>query len=499
MKKLLFIIILLQSIIVVKAQEWEVLDLETEANFQDICYALTDENFVFVAGGEEIYKSTDGGDSWISLNQNFSQSLWGITFPSTTIGYVCSTNGYVLKTTDGGQNWTVSLQVTSGGFDRIVFKDEDNGIATGSTTYTTSDGGDNWTLTNSEGYWALDYAEGDTYFAASQIKIVRTSNNGQSWTTLKTDFSSLFGSVSFYDNTHGLVGDAGKVWISNNGGISWEVYDSPGFGVNRAAGRMDFDTCFISGEDGLIFKSTDGGINWVQDGDFSGSLLRDMDITPDNVVFAAGFEGLVVRKTYAEPEADPAIGVDPTALLFDSIPVTDTTFEMLTVTNTGGKVLRIDSLVSDHDYFRTDQGPFTLAADESKTFEVFFSPAKSGYYEGFLTIYNNTIFTGAKKVHLSGYGLETVGLDENSLDVNDFVIFPNPASDFVNVSFDEAVRENMQLIITNILGEKCMIIDLNQITSKKFKLNVAELKSGLYFVSILGENKNVTKKLQISK
>lgn len=498
MKKLLFIFILLQTILVLKAQEWEVLDLETEANFQDVCYALTDENYVFVAGGEEIYKSADGGDSWSSLNQSFTTTIWGITFPTTSTGYVCSNDGYILKTTDGGQNWSISLQLSSGGFDRVVFKDEDNGIASGSNTYTTSDGGDNWTITNSEGYWALDHAEGDTYFGASQKKIAKTTNNGASWTTMKTDIDALFGSVSFYDDTHGLVGDAGKVLISNNSGVSWEEHTSPGFGINRAATRMDFDSCFISGEDGLIFKSTDGGENWEQDGDFSGSLLRDMESTPDKVLFSCGFEGLLIRKTYAVPEADPAISVNPTALVFDTISYADTTFKILTVTNSGGKVLRVDSIVSDNIYFWTNQGPFTLVASESKTFEVFFSPGKAGAYEAVLTIYNNTIFTGAKKVQMSGFGMETVGLDENSLPQFSFVIYPNPASGFVTVSLNEATETNAQLIISDILGKEWMKLDLNPSSAKNIKLNLEQLKPGLYFVSILGKNKRFTKKLQIS-
>ncbi|MCF6171961.1 MAG: YCF48-related protein [Bacteroidales bacterium] len=499
MKKLLLFAILLLAITASQAQEWEELDLGTDANFQDICYALNNESYVFVAGGEEIYKSTNGGDTWTSLSQSIAQTIWGITFPTTLIGYVCSNDGYILKTTDGGQNWSISLQLTSGGFDRIVFKDEDNGIASGSATYTTSDGGDNWTLTNSEGYWALDYAEGDTYFAASQIKIMKTTNNGQSWTMQKQDFNSLFGSVSFYDDTHGLAGDAGKVWISNNGGVSWDEYSSPGFGINRAAARMDFDTCFISGEDGLIYKSTDGGVNWELDADYSGNLLRDMDITPGNTVFAAGFQGIVLRKVYAEPEADPAISVDPTSLVFDSIPVADTTIEMLTVTNSGGKTLRIDSIVSDHSYFWTNQGPFNLGADESKTFEVFFSPAKSGFAEGFLTIYNNTKFTGAKKVHMSGYGLETVGMDETISQQADFLIYPNPASAMVTISFDESIEEIGQLVIRDISGKKCMEMDIKPFDTKDIRLNVSTLKPGLYFVSVQNGKNELTTKLLISK
>jgi len=102
---------------------------------------------------------------------------------------------------------------------------------------------------------------------------------------------------------HGLAGGAGKVWLSDNGGLAWTEYTSPGFGINRAAVRMDYDTCFISGEDGLIYKTTDHGNNWTLDGDFNGYLLRDMTIYPNPS------SGMVYIKTHDVPVEDFDISI----------------------------------------------------------------------------------------------------------------------------------------------------------------------------------------------
>ncbi|NOY51676.1 MAG: hypothetical protein GXO88_14080 [Chlorobi bacterium] len=115
MKKILIFAISIISITGLNAQ-WTQLNPGTNASFQDICVSPTDNNYIFVAGGDKMYKSTDEGDSWTEMNQSLTTTLWGISFPTNSIGYVCSNDGYVLKTTDGGNSWSISLQISTGGF-----------------------------------------------------------------------------------------------------------------------------------------------------------------------------------------------------------------------------------------------------------------------------------------------------------------------------------------------------------------------------------------------
>lgn len=493
MKNFLFILACLFSFSTMEAQ-WEEIDLESDALLQQVCYALDNDNHIFVAGGGDIFKSIDNGDSWISLNQNYTQAIWGISFPTATIGFVCSSDGYILKTTNGGQTWDVSMQTSTGGFDRIAFKDENNGIASGSMVYVTDDGGDNWTVTQSSGFWALDHAEGDTYFGASQIRVSKTADNGNSWAPLLSDNESLFGAVDFYDATHGIVGQTGVIHICDNG-FSFEEHNCPATGIVRSAVRMDYDSCYISGELGNIYKSTDAGVSWVLEESFNDTFFRNMVCTPSNTLFACGYSGSLVRKIYPDPEPNPAITIEPAALVFDSIPIGDTTFQILSVTNTGGKILEIDSLVFDNNAFWTNQEPFTLVGDESKSFEVYFTALDVGDTSGWLKIYNNTIFTGIKKVHLSGYGKRTVGLEDNNPD-DEFQIFPNPTTGIVRIDIGDLSYPNINLTVHNARGKTC--IQRNSLLSKSIlQLDLTHLPSGLYFITVSTEKTRITQRLLI--
>jgi photosystem II stability/assembly factor-like uncharacterized protein len=497
MKKIIIFVISIISISGLNAQ-WTQLILGTNANFQDICVSLTDNNYIFVAGGEEMFKSTDEGDSWTEMSQSFTTTLWGISFPTNNIGYVCSNDGYVLKTTDGGNSWSVSLQLSSGGFDRVSFKDAMNGIASGTAIYTTSDGGANWTKTQDNGYWGLDYAEGDVYYANSLTQIKKTLDNGATWTGLKNDINALFGTISFYDDTHGLTGDAGKVWLSDDGGLSWTEYTSPGFGINRAAVRLDYDTSFISGEDGLIYKTTDHGDNWTLDADFSSYFFRDMTINSNNTtLFICGFQGIVARKTYAASEPNPEISVDPTELVFDTIPVNDTTALLLTVTNTGGQTLVVDSIVSDNDYFWTLQGPFNLTADQSISFDVYFSPRKAGDASGLLHIYNNTTFTSNKTVPMSGYGDETVGIPDNN-SFNGFTIYPNPASGSIFIKSSKETEGDLDISIFTLDGK--LVGNSHHSPGVDIaSIDISYIEDGLYLVAITNNKRKYISKLIIKR
>ena len=494
MKKLFTITLLLFAFTQINAQGWTQLTLGTNANFQDICVSMTDNNYVYVAGEDKIFKSTDAGDTWTELSQSITTTLWGITFPTNNIGYACSTDGYIIKTTDGGNNW-VSLGQIASGFDRIVFKDINNGIASGAGTYITSDGGDNWTKTSDDGGWGLDYGLGDTYFKTTQTKATKTSDNGQSWFGLKNDMNALFGTISFYDNDHGLLGDAGKVWLSDNGGFAWTEYTSPGIGVNRAAVRLDYDSAYICGEDGLIYMTGDHGANWTLEVDFSDYVFRDMNVNNDNTaIFACGFQGFVAKRTFVAPEPDPAIGVDPTSLSFDSIPVQDTTTLQLTVTNTGGQTLVVDSITSDNEYFWTNQEAFDLGQGESLTFDVFFSALKAGLAEGNIYIHNNTTFTAHKKVPVSGYGYETVGVFENK--TSNLNIYPNPASGLVNIETGESIVGKTIIQIYDIEG-KLRLLKTKNVNSNNLQLDISALSDGLYIIKMQNNNKIYRNRLMI--
>jgi len=74
------------------------------------------------------------------------------------------------------------------------------------------------------------------------------------------------------------------------------------------------------------------------------------------------------------------------------------------------------------------------------------------------------------------YLLSGVGIDENSL--NDFVIYPNPSSDIVNVSL-----KNPNGMIS-LLSTDGKVIESRKVSSNTETFNVGSLKAGVYFIQV---------------
>jgi hypothetical protein len=81
-----------------------------------------------------------------------------------------------------------------------------------------------------------------------------------------------------------------------------------------------------------------------------------------------------------------------------------------------------------------------------------------------------------------------VGVFENEL--NDIVLFPNPSTNVINISNTSSDQE---LMITNIQGQ---VISSQRLSEGTTTISVIDLPKGLYQVTILTKEGNVTKKFQ---
>ncbi len=82
----------------------------TKKDFKDIF--IVSESKAWVVGLGYICYTTDKGLSWYYVNHNINgidSSFYTINFLRDSLGYVACYDGTILKTTDGGQSWTVDL------------------------------------------------------------------------------------------------------------------------------------------------------------------------------------------------------------------------------------------------------------------------------------------------------------------------------------------------------------------------------------------------------
>jgi hypothetical protein len=73
------------------------------------------------------------------------------------------------------------------------------------------------------------------------------------------------------------------------------------------------------------------------------------------------------------------------------------------------------------------------------------------------------------------------------------VIYPNPASDIVNIDLSKLTNKNVQVNVSDISGK--LIYSENISSSDLISIDVNEYSKGIYFINLTGENFSLNKKL----
>lgn len=91
-------------------ETWQLITSFTTSYFWDISYSGTN---IFIAG-EQVFKSSDLGNTWSPIS--FSQPTPGngyvsVTFPSASIGFCGGSPYEIYKSTDGGNSWNLQVSL----------------------------------------------------------------------------------------------------------------------------------------------------------------------------------------------------------------------------------------------------------------------------------------------------------------------------------------------------------------------------------------------------
>ncbi|OQX98005.1 MAG: hypothetical protein B6I24_06745 [Bacteroidetes bacterium 4572_128] len=110
----------------------------------------------------------------------------------------------------------------------------------------------------------------------------------------------------------------------------------------------------------------------------------------------------------------------------------------------------------------------------------------------FITNFDDVIFDPEHKI-ISNYNfIETNYTKNNDIIFNNKIaFFPNPVKNELNIQFFEK-RNFKKLEIKNNISK--VIRTYENINSKFFKIDLSDLKSGIYFISFINEENKITKK-----
>jgi photosystem II stability/assembly factor-like uncharacterized protein len=224
---------------------------------------------------------------WIPTNTPTAQLLRRLYFTDSQTGWAAGDRGTIIHTTDGGDTWQTQSSGFETGIVDIFFLNNSTGWAlvwsvsnpTGTIILKTKDGGGSWI--------PEDYPESDKYMkkvffidslrgwlGGSPDAFVYTIDGGEEWTDIVLDSGGLGHfpviNLSFFDSNYGFANGgifdiAGVIWKTTNGGVNWY---SMGVGPEPIQQIVFFDSLNALGVGGDfefgtgIARTYDAGENW---------------------------------------------------------------------------------------------------------------------------------------------------------------------------------------------------------------------------------------------
>lgn len=212
---------------------------------------------------------------WSVQTSGSSQLLYSVSAVDNDVVWACGAAGTVLRTTNGGTNWTsVGAAPVTGDLYNVFGIDASNALVTNSTVvWKTTNGGATWdqVLTQPGGFFnaievngaGLGFITGDP--VGGRWSLWRTINSGTTWDSIGM-YLPQAGAEAGWNNSLYISGtnyyfgtNNSRIYSSNNAGLSWTVQTTPQ--LNTYAVWFNTLTGVSGGTGGI--RTENGGVNWT--------------------------------------------------------------------------------------------------------------------------------------------------------------------------------------------------------------------------------------------
>jgi photosystem II stability/assembly factor-like uncharacterized protein len=267
-----------------------------------VAWLVTSGGTLLAGTGSVVYRSTNGGSQW-------TPSSTGLVTPSAAgcinsgTGFWAGTGSGLFRSADGGIIWS---PVTNGlppgsamplfTLDSMIFARTDSGL------FRSTDGGLSWSASreglprsvSNPARWSTVEAvaaSGQLVFAGVRRGLYRSSDNGVHWERLTTGLSdTVFTLLAVSGDTIHAGAESGKIFRSSNGGSTWVDEGMMPWGSNSLFELVCQEGRLYAGAQGGIYASSDQGMTWTT---VSASLKIPMlmSFAVDGGILYVGTEG----------------------------------------------------------------------------------------------------------------------------------------------------------------------------------------------------------------
>jgi photosystem II stability/assembly factor-like uncharacterized protein len=381
---------------------------------------------------------------WISQNSGTSNDLYSICGLDENNIYIWGNNNVLLKTTNGGNNWTVINTGITYPLVRCHFININTGWASLHKIYKTTNGGLNWTMqTNYDStysftwFYFINEQTGwitcSRYIMPAQGGILYTTNGGTNWLWI-LNTSDWLNCIQFMNTQIGYASGVYQFYKTTNGGINWNISS------NASGVRMHFpstDTGWIA--QSTIYRTTNGGENWTYQPSGAISQFSGIKFLNNSTGYAICY------------------------------------YDIFKTTNGGNSW---DKIFTDTSHRYND---------------LYFFNVNTGWVISRGGIILKTSTGGNTNVkNINSDQPASFSLNQN---------YPNPFNSVTKIQFDVPEKGNVKIVVYDISGKELNVILNERLQPGKYEVewNASQYSSGMYFYRMQTENYIVTRKMILIK
>jgi len=467
-------------------------------------FSITAMNNVVFAGTQQgAFKSTDFGATWTSITTGMG--INGAAVPVVAIGnYLYMGTGVLYRSSDYGTTW-VNINSGLNGTAHALIKHSDKIVCAGISMYLSSNNGQTW---NNIGLGYSNYVYDMLMFnnkllCATANGIYSTSDYGDTWLFDPTNQLSNSNIIAIEQNNGFLfvsLNDGG-IYKSVDGGLNWSLSGLPQTKVNvlRSINGKLYAGTTVQG----LYTSVDNGLTWVNLTNGLPTYYSVIDITHSSQVIAIGTtEGVYISANNGVSWISASVGYSGTA---NSICYNEVSNMFFTASTDiyksinsasswelsyyiGPYIQGIGSLKSIGN--NTFAGTYSSSNRVFKTIDgINWQPINPAIFAQGISDFehqNEVLYVSVVDPHpsgrLNGVWRASNGIlntEESFLET--LKIYPNPVNQIITIEANECML-GQNISIKNSVGVKILDFTLHE---SKNQIDVSNLPSGVYFVGLV--------------
>jgi photosystem II stability/assembly factor-like uncharacterized protein len=438
------------------------------------------------------------GSSWSSRASGAGEHLYDICFPDDNVGWAVGSGRTLLKTTDGGVNWSAQTvpAETSPFLKGVCFADTLNGWVVGlnGTVLHTSDGGGNWEIQDTGTLFGLRsvsfVSPSEGWTAGYGCTVLHTEDAGATWESQRENLpeSAVTSLKNVVATKPGSAGDEQVVICGHFDSISEDPVNlAPGADDNASGTAAVVEAARVTAE--YQFERTIKFIcfSGEEQGLFgSGEYAGDARAAGDSIIGALNFD--MIGYVNPAPEDIDIVGDDRSEWLVDFTVDCAAAYVPSLLTR---KSINPNQVFSDHaSFWKAGYSSFLGIEDENLSYPF--------YHTTNDTLGNMTRAFATDVVKMGVAALaELAGIDTSSsvpggTDKTLVAIAqPNPVTSVSAILFDLASASAVRVRIFNVEGR--VISDLlderlpagpNEVTWQATDGSGRRVAPGIYFAEV---------------